>query len=250
MFRKILSLVLLVFVIGCKKNTLPPECVIEDFNETAYEGIDYSVIRDAIGDYNLKNYNCYEKSAFEMLQTPEKQALYEPAIMKYADILVELSASNKFVDSHPGKSHGDLIIFSRLTVQAQIDDFLRARKTPINENKVPQKCRSFATSAERNTCYEEILKEYTEQYIFEGPFYDYLGNKTFKNKKPTFTKVLNEGLSAIKALYQAASDDQAFIDDQLEAYYLELITNCDEILSDYKKSQALIGKKKSLTLSL
>ena len=56
------------------------------------------------------------------------------------------------------------------------------------------------------------------------------------NEKPEFTEVLNEGLSAIKALYQAVSDDQAFIDDQMEAYYLELITNCDEILKHYEWS--------------
>ena len=223
----------MVFVIGCKKNTLPPECVFEEFHN---DSKDYRTYMDALDQYLQSEYNCYKDHAFEMLQTPEKQALYEPAVEKYAQILHNFNYNNTYIGGEGRADRLGFITTSRKNIQAQIDDVLRARKTPMDGNKIPQKCRSFATSAERNTCYEKLLKEYTEQYIFEGTYYDYLGNKMVLNEKPEFTEVLNEGLSAIKALYQAVSDDQAFIDDQLEAYYLELITNCDEILKHYEWS--------------
>ena len=231
MFRKILCLVLLVFVIACKKNTLPPECVFEEFHN---DSKDYRTYMDALDQYLQSQYNCYKDHAFEMLQTPEKQALYEPAIVGYRRIGSFFSYTNKFTTPPYGDRTAIAIYApSRLTIQEQVDDFLRSRKTPIDENKIPQKCRSFATSAERNVCYEELLKEYTEKYIFDGYAYIFDDNV---NYKPDFTETLNKGLTAIKALYQAASDDQAFIDDQLEAYYLELIHCLQEILKYEEKS--------------
>lgn len=219
---------------GCQKNNLPNECNIQDFDETAYENADYPTIRDALQKYNLENFMCYKIPAFEMLKTPEKQGLYEPAVYKMAETCSSFNALNKYVaDSHPDRILGDFCITFRLYIQNQIDDFLRGRESPIDQTKIPSKCRSYATSAERNVCYETLLAELVEEYIFEGYVRTLLDESIFINEKPAFTEKLRSGLRSIKALYQAVSDNQAFIDHQMEACYLELIDCIHELLLYY-----------------
>lgn len=234
MFRILLTLTVIIFTSGCKEqDPYPPQCVKQVFDEEKYKDADYPVVRDAIRQIDLADYECFERTALEMIKTPEKQALYEPAIMGYNEILWGINGYNKYLERAGGDRTANIIyIPSRLRIQMQVDEFLRGKMSVVDSEKIPQACRQYATARERNQCYDRLLAEYTEKYIMDKhlPGYD-----NPSNYKPEYKQTVDTGTSAIRALYEAISNDQNKVEQQLEAYYLELFYAYFEILSMYQR---------------
>lgn len=232
MLRIFGMMVVVMLAVACEQETFPPQCVEEVFDEEKYKDADYPIVRDAIQQISQNDYNCFANTALEMLKMPEKQALYTPAVQGYNHILWDLNGYNKYLKGeHEDRTANIIYIPSRLRIQMQIDDFLRGKLTAPDPTKIPEACRQYPTSAERNRCYDKLLAEYTEKYILDEYIPRYGKHKSYKKQ---YAETVNNGTSAIRALYEAVSDNQDRVEQQLEAYYLELFHAYFEILSLYQ----------------
>lgn len=222
MYRYVAILLTLVFVAGCASENYPSQCVVQEFDEKKYEGVDYPVIRDAIYQIDVENYECFRDTALEMLKTPEKQFFYKTTIFdKHTQILIETDWQNKYLEGElAGREAEAIITDSRLNAQILVDKFLRKQSVKLDRSKIPDVCQKYKTPKERNVCYEQLFTQYIDKYIFEGY------SKRFQkriNYKPEFTKVFREGIEAIRELLESASDDEDYIEQYMERYYLDLM---------------------------
>lgn len=234
MLRIFGMMVVVMLAVACEQETFPPQCVEEVFDEEKYKDADYPIVRDVIRKIDLDNYKCFKHTALEMLNTPEKQALYTSAIMdKHSQILVHLNHDNKYVEGGFSGSEGVRIVTdSRLKTQILIDKFLRHKPAQLDETKIPEFCRMIMTVKDRNVCYKRLFSQYIDTYIFNGysPHFD----KNI-NYKPEFINIFNSGVDAIRELLEAASDDHDYIEQYMELYYLDLIEHFADMIEIHKK---------------